>query len=154
MKKKRAVTILALAAVGLALCYGIVGNPRVWFNNQRLNDAIKSVRTDTICFNELVPFEWDRVYDLTQNPGPYAGREDIEELIGFRSRDIETNQISRGMMHLLFVKDQKVVACVLGYPENLGYGVSMDSSLSCGENAWFRVVQDQGVTWLTNGPEP
>lgn len=151
MKKKSAVTILALAALFLGLCYGIVGNPRIWLNNRRLAQSMKNITTDTVCLNKVVPFEWDQVYDLGQNPGPYAGREDIEKVIGFRSQDIEENQINEGMLHLLFVKDQKVVACVLGYPENLGYGISMDSSLSCEENAWFRVMQEQGVTWLSYG---
>lgn len=151
MKRRHLMTLMTLAVFLGALCYGVVGNPQVWLNNRRLTRSMQAIHTDTVRINEVVPFAWDKVYNLTQNPGPYAGREDIEALIGFRSHDIQPNQINEGMVHLLFVKGDKVVACVLGYPENLGYGLAFGSSLESKENAWFRVSREQGVTWLTYG---
>ena len=119
MKKKTRVKVLVCAVLVLAIGYLIVGNPIVFMNNRKLRSAITEITADTVTLNEVVPFEWDSVY----MPDPYASKENIEKLIGFKSASIKENWISEGMVHLIFVKDRRVVASVLSYPQNLGYSI-------------------------------
>ena len=148
-KKKRliptAAELLLAVLAGLWLLDSLV----VLVNNARLKRAVREVREDTVQLNELVPFEWDAVYTF----GPYETKEEITRRIGFRDRSIKENWINEGMVHLLFVKGQRVQASVLGYPENLGY--SIDFTIREGwkitrtENAAFAVTRKDGITALT-----
>ncbi len=102
------------------------------------------VKIDTRQLNDIVPFEWDIVYTFA----PYSSKEEIEQIIGFESDDIEENNISEGMMHLIFVKDDKVVANVLGYSSNLGYNIDFTDKVAYAENANFNVENNEGIISL------
>ena len=58
------------------------------------------------------------------------------------------NNINEGMVHLLFVKDKKVVASILGYSKNLGYCLAFANKISFDENAQFNVTISDGVVKL------
>ena len=139
------VCIAAIAIVG----YLLIGNPFVFINNQKLKKAVQSLDTETVQLNDAVPFAWDTLYTFE----PYQSKEEIENYIGFKSAAIKENNINEGMVHLLFVKDDKVVASILGYAANLGYSIDFslkdEQKVSFEENARFNVTNKDGVITLT-----
>lgn len=110
---------MACVALVLAVGYFVIGNPIVFMNNRKLKTAVTGITADTVPLNEVVPFEWDSVY----MPDPYASKENIEKLIGFKSASIKENWVNEGIVHLIFTKGQRGVASVLSYPQNLGYSI-------------------------------
>lgn len=143
-RTKVSIIILACAAFAVIAGYLLIGNPAAADNNQKLERAVKSVNSETVQLNEVIPFEWDAVYTFA----PYMGKEEIEEVVGFKSADIKENNISEGMVHLLFTKDKKVVASILGYSEHLGYRIDFTSKVTFAEDARFNVTKADGVTTL------
>ena len=137
MKKRNKIIITIIFSTILVaiLGYLVVGNPVVLINNHKLENSIKSIQSDNIKLNEVVPFDWDIVYTFE----PYTSKENIEEIIGFKSSAIKENNINEGMVHLLFVKGEKVVASILGYSTNLGYSLDLTSKITFVENAQFNV---------------
>lgn len=146
MTKKSKLIAIILTFVGLVAIatYLVIGNPIVLMNNQKLGNTLKSIDAATVNINEIVPFDWDTIYTFE----PYAPKESIEKIIGFKSNDIEVNNINEGMVHLLFVKDKQVVASVLGYSENLGYRLDFPSKVEFTENAVFNVSISDGIVEL------
>lgn len=146
-KTKRVISILTcIILIGVAGCF-MIGNPIVFINNQKLENSIQSIDNQAVHLNDVVPFEWDTLYTFV----PYSSKEEIEKIIGFKSNDIKENNISEGMVHLLFVKNDKVVASVLGYASNLGYNIDFTPKVKVmfEENAQFDVIKADGITTLT-----
>ncbi|MFV0315172.1 MAG: hypothetical protein ACK5I7_08735 [Anaerotignum sp.] len=114
-------------------------------NNQKLESSMKSIHSETVKLNEVIPFEWDSLYTFK----PYESRENIEEVIGFKSAYIEENNINEGMVYLLFVKDEKVICNVVGYSQDLGYDIDFVSEVAFAEDAEFDVIKTEDVTTLT-----
>ncbi|HCA30750.1 MAG TPA: hypothetical protein DEP23_14960, partial [Ruminococcaceae bacterium] len=127
----------------------IIGNPIIFINNQKLENSIRSIDNQTVQLNDVIPFEWDTLYTF----GAYSSKEEIEDIIGFKSADIKENNINEGMVHLLFAKDDKVVASILGYSSNLGYSIDFTSKegwqVAFAENAQFDVIKADGIVTLT-----
>lgn len=151
MKKKTKAWILVLMCIVLIVVMGylMIGNPFVFINNQKLKKSIGSLDDNKIVsLNEVIPFEWDFLYTFE----PYQSKEEIAEIIGFQSNDIKENNINEGMVHLLFVKNHKVVASILSYSSNLGYNIDFSSKenlkVSHAENTQFFVTKDDGITYL------
>lgn len=149
-KAKTLIFILACIFLITGLIYLMIRNPFIFFNNQKLKNAVVTLNNgDTISLNEIIPFEWDILY----MPKPYQSKAEIEEMIGFKSADIQENNINEGMVHLLFVKNNKVVASVLGYSSNLSYSINLASKESLkvtyAENAQFLVTKTDKNTKLT-----
>ena len=114
-------------------------------NNKKLQERVKNIETKSVQLNEVIPFEWDIVYTFT----PYANtKEDIEDIVGFKSRHIRVNNINEGMVHLLFVENKDVVASVLGYSSNLGYSIQFPSRITFEEDATFDVTIKDGIKSL------
>lgn len=151
MKKKTKASIIILACIALIAVMGylIIGNPFIFINNQKLENEVKSIDREIVQLNDVVPFEWDTLYTF----GPYQSKEEIEEIVGFKSADIKENNINEGMVHLLFVNDNKVVASILGYASNLGYSIDFTSKdgwkVTFAENAQFNITKVDGITTLT-----
>lgn len=143
-QRNKIAIIIVLGMILVALIgYLVIGNPIVLINNKKLENSIKAIRSDTIKLNEVVPFDWDIVYTFE----PYTSKESIEEIVGFKSIDIKENNINEGMVHLLFVKGEKVVASILGYSTNLGYRLDFPLKITFSENAKFNVsIIDNIVT--------
>lgn len=122
----------------------LIGNPVVAYHNHELGKAITSLNTRETTLNAVVPFEWDLVYTFA----PYTSQSEIEELIGFRSGSIRM-AVNEGMVQLLFVKGDRVVASICGYDSSLGYDVNFTDSVIYDENTIFAVSRDSGITILT-----
>ena len=142
---KAALIFLVTLAVISAGAYLLCGNPMVHIRNRQLKNAVTSLTEDSITLNEAVPFDWDAVYTFP----PYIDKEDIEKIVGFKSPVIEANQINEGMVHLLFVKEEKVMASVLGYPDNLGYSISFPDVIHAEDETEFAVSHKDGITVLS-----
>jgi len=135
MKKK-----IAWAVVFIVICISLFGNPVVKYNNHRLKKAVTALEAgQPVTLNEVVPFGWDTAYTFS----PYTSEQEIEEIIGFKSRSIVANNINEGMVHLIFVKGEKVQAAVLGYADNLGYYIDFFPKVEYGENAQFTVTKSR-----------
>ena len=50
---------------------------------------------------------------------PYTSKEEIEEIIGFKSDDIIDNMTDEGTTYLLFIKDNVVVGNIYGSTDSL-----------------------------------
>ena len=148
MKKEKVVlTVLVCIVLILGVAYLFIGNPLVFMNNHKLANSVTAIETETVSLSEVIPFDWDVVYTFE----PYQSKESIEEIVGFTSSDIEANNINEGMVHVLFVKGNRVTASVLGYSNNLGYEISLspEMKITYSENAQFRVAKSNGITTLS-----
>lgn len=145
-KSKTIAALFLCVALLLAGGYLLIGNPVVWMNNRRLGRAVRAVTAGTVTLNEVVPFSWDAVYTF----GPYTSKQEIETAVGFKSAAIKANDINEGMVYLLFVRQDRVVACVLGYSANLGYRIDFASQVSFDEQAVFSVYPEDNVKILTH----
>lgn len=152
MEKKEKTLIFILVCIALMTGLGclVMGNPFIFFNNQKLKSAVSAPGNgEIVSLNEIIPFEWDALY----TPEPYQSKEDIEKMIGFKSPDIRENNINEGMAHLLFVKNKKVAASVLGYIDSLGYSIDLASKeglkVTYAENAQCLATKADGHTILS-----
>ncbi len=118
-------------------------------NNENLQKAITRIKEDEAALNDVVPFEWERLYTFK----PYTTKEDIESIIGFKSQYI-SETINEGMVQLIFIKDKKIVSNVLSYADNLGYsidfydGISVYNEILYKDNVKFNVKFDNGILYL------
>lgn len=136
-------TIVAIFLL-LALGYSLIGNPAIAYRNYRLKNAILSVGSgEAVTLNDITPYKWDTVYTFE----PYTSRQAIEEIIGFKSRYVKET-VSEGMVQLLFVKGDSVVASVCGYADNLGYQVEFNGAIDYAEEAKFSVSKNEGIVAL------
>ena len=89
-------------------------------NNYKLKQAIANISKDeeVISINQIVPFDWDKLYSFV----PYTRKEEIEKIIGIESNFI-TESINEGMINLVFVKDEKVVSNICSYVSKIGYEI-------------------------------
>lgn len=143
MKKKRIFKTIVVICLTIAF-YAAIGNPIVLVNNERLKRSVTAVNTQNVELNNVVPFEWDAVYTFE----PYASKEEIEEIVGFKSNAIKET-VSEGMVQLLFVEDQKVVSSVCGYQSGLGYSIDFFGKILYTDNAVFSVEKDSGIVRLS-----
>lgn len=95
----------------------------IFFQKEVLNidSNVKEVN-----FNDLTPFEWDKVYFFR----PYVSKESIYKTIGYEW-DTVTSSVD-GMLQVVFLNDDKVVGHIYGYPDKLKYDISVDSKGSNG----------------------
>lgn len=91
----------------------------VWSKNaDKLNKELcklKIEKEETIFvgdIREYIPFEWDTLYTFK----PDVSIEKIYEVIGYKWTKI-TKATNKGMNQLVFLKDEKVVGYVYGYPK-------------------------------------
>lgn len=145
MKKKIKIAVIILALIGVAGYY-LTGHPVVFINNAKLKNSMQSIENQTVHLNDIVPFQWDTLYTFE----PYSSEEEIEEIIGFKSAAIKENIINEGMVHLLFVKGDRVVASIPGYDSKSGYRIDFTVKegrrVTFAENAQFNVTKSDGVT--------
>ena len=127
----------------------MIDNLFICLNNYKLSQSLRDIQTELISLNDVVPFEWDTLYTFA----PYASKEEIENLIGFKSSAVKDNHISEGMVHLLFVNHDNVVASILGYQDNLGYCLDFMAKESWHihyeDHATFDVLQADDIVKLT-----
>ena len=139
--KRKFFTIAALLAVMRAL---IFINPSEKNYDNELENAVKSISSEQVNINSVIPFEWDAIYSFPA----YTDKNTIEKEIGIKSRKIMANDINEGMVHLIFVNDDEVLTTILGYSDNLGYDIVFGHKITYDEDAVFNVVKENNITRL------
>lgn len=88
-------------------------------NNFRDSFNIISGTTTIDNLSQWGGFEWDEMYSFR----PYLSRERVYEVVGYKWDNI-SETLSENMNQIVFVKDDKVVCHIYGYPNNTGLGFS------------------------------
>ena len=147
---------LCMFAVLCAL-YLIFGDPRIYINNNKLEDAFTMLTTDSVTLEEIVPFEWTTVYTFD----PYTSIDRIEWITGSKSPALKES-VSEGMTHFVFMNRGRVMASVCAYPSSVGYSLSFTggknsyydyadggySHIKYGDLVEFEVTQNDGIIRL------
>ena len=140
---KKIIYILILLII-ITIFFKFKGYNNIKLNNENLQKAITSIKENEVTLNDVVPFEWERVYTFK----PYTTKEDMESIIGFKSQYI-SETINEGMVQLIFVNDKKIVSNVLNYVDNLGYSIDFYDGISVyNDNVKFNVKLDNGILYL------
>lgn len=147
-RTKKSIWFLLLAGILLAGLFWVRGDVMTARHERQLQKKLLALPAGTLTtLEEAVPFAWDVAYTFD----PYTSRRQIEEAIGFSSRQIEQT-VSEGQMQLLFVKGRQVVASVCGFPSRLGYRVDFSGSISGSDTTLFAVTRQDGLVVLTACP--
>lgn len=154
MKKKKIITIAVVILIAVLLIKACKKD-RWETNEELLKQEVLNIgeSVESVNLSDVTPFEWDFVYSFD----PYTSKDAIYETVGYKwDRISET--VSEGMNQLVFMKDEKVVCYVYGYPQNNGYGIyfsegSTDDSspasiLSPQEDVTFQVDRRDGYIYL------
>ena len=92
----------------------------VWDINAHILRNSFNIISGTAVIDDLsqwTPFEWDTLYSFA----PYTAKDKIYEVIGYKWDNI-SESVNEGMNQIIFVKDDKVVCYLYGYPENIKLG--------------------------------
>lgn len=108
-------------------------------NEESFHEKVKKLESKQVNIQALTEFEWDLLYIFS----PYTSKEEIEEIIGFESKDIVDNMADESTTYLLFVKDNAVVAKICGSTDSLGYTFDF----GCYEK-YLRIDNSQEATFL------
>lgn len=141
----------------LCALYLIFGDPRIYINNNKLEDAFTELTTDSETLEEIIPFEWTTVYTFD----PYTSIDRIEWITGSKSPALKES-VSEGMTHFVFMNRGRVMASVCAYPSSVGYSLSFAggentyydyadggySHIEYGNQVEFEVTQDDGFVRL------
>ncbi len=124
-------------------------------NEALLKQEVLNISESVVSINlsNVTPFEWDEMYSFD----PYTPKEMIYETVGYKwGRISET--VSEGMDQVVFMKDEKVVCYLYGYPENNRYGISFISEdskdltsyslLKRADDVTFEVDRSDGIIYL------
>lgn len=145
MRCKKPLAVVGICAVTgvIVLAFTLLTNPdSVRKNNAALKDSILNIKEDQeeMYLNELVPFEWTSVYTFA----PYLNKDSQEEIIGFPSRKLQES-LSEGMMNVVFVNGEEVVASICGYGEQLGYFIEFENDDSVYKEGYAKINKDQNA---------
>ena len=147
--KKSILIILLVVCIAAAAAYTAFGMEPM--GNSQLKKAVTSLDDgETVMLNEVVPFDWDKVVSFP----PYTSKEKMAGDLGIRSfcyKDV----LSEGMVQLVFIQGQQIMACVTDYAENTGYSIEIPweeggdaAAILYEENAKYKVVKDGDITRL------
>ncbi len=90
-------------------------------NIRKLEESLNNnSNTENDTCNYLFNFDYDKVYVFQ----PYLPKDDMEKQIGFKYWGLKET-VNEGMMNILFVKDNKPVAYLYGYPSDRGFYIDI-----------------------------
>lgn len=103
-------SLLVLIVLNIILiCFLFYINPMQVYRNHKFKDNIVSLLDkETITLEELIPFEFDSVYLFDS----YNTKENIEKVIGFKSRFVKDNSTDKLGTEVIVVKDKKVISSI------------------------------------------
>ncbi|MHA6261332.1 hypothetical protein ACXYMX_15810 [Sporosarcina sp. CAU 1771] len=154
MKSKKYIMVFIFVIICL-LAFNLLKKD-VWDVNFKLLKGkilAEVVEGNQLDLSEFTPFEWDVVYCFD----PYVSKDEIYETIGYKwDRISET--VSEGMNQIVFMKDEKVICYIYGYPESNQFGIFFDGSDSIGnavrlfskDHDTFDVMKEKGAIYLTS----
>ena len=134
----------------------IVFKKDLWeVNEELLKQEVLNIgeSVESVNLSNVTPFEWDIVYSFN----PYTSKDTIYKTVGYKW-DTISETVSEGMNQLVFMKDEKVVCYLYGYPANNGYGIHFNSGsdtrltsasmLSVDDDLTFQVVRRDSIIYL------
>lgn len=157
MKVKTSYLIKVMIIVSSFLCITILINlvkRDLWdMNAKSLKEQVLLLgqNTETLNLSNITPFQWEKVYSFA----PYMPKDEIYTAIGYKWDNIRET-VAEQMNQIVFLKDEKVVCYVYGYPSNNRYGISFDSAdykdgiaiFSIKDNLNFSVAKIDDVLYL------
>lgn len=150
MISEKNVAIFAITALMLAAVVVGLAPKDLWDENEELlKEQVQAIEdsTETINLLDVTPFEWDVVHSFT----PYTPVEDVYERVGYEWEDDISATVGEGMNQIVFMKDEKVVCYIYGYPENNGYGIELlASTLTSEDDLTFLVEKREDIVYLVN----
>ncbi len=129
-------------AIIIILMIGVTGCSDANSINKAMIKDITDIKTDEVFLAEATTVAWDYMYSFA----PYTSKADIQNTLGFEADVNET--VNEGMTHIIFVKDEKLVCELIGYPHNINISITMYNSKLSKENAEFYVTKKNGITFL------
>lgn len=157
MKSKKTVAIIAIVILSIVVLINLLKKDLWDVNSELLKEEVLSIEqsVQTVNLSNLTPFEWDVAYSFD----PYISKDTIYETVGYKWGDI-IETVSEGVNQVVFLKDEKVVCYLYGYPENNGYGIFFTSEnntevtsasvLSIENDLTFEVIRSDEVILLSN----
>lgn len=121
-KNTKIVLIIVLATVCIVMGFALKSedikvNKNVKKFEQNLDDLLNN---ENHTCKDLFDFDYDTVYVFQ----PYLTKNEMEKEIGFKYWKLKES-VSEYMMNILFVKDNKPVVYLYGYPEDRGYYIDI-----------------------------
>ena len=157
MKNKKTLAIVAIVIVSIFVLVNLLMKDLWDVNADLLKGEVLSIEqsVETVNLTDITPFEWDVVYSFN----PYTSKDTIYETVGYKWDNI-SETVSEGMNQIVFLKDEKVVCYLYGYPQNIGYGIyftsqnetgiTSSSVLSIKDDLIFEVIRSDDVVILSN----
>lgn len=148
---------MVIAIVSIFLLVNLLKKDLWDVNSDLLKEEVLSIEqsVETVNLKDITPFEWDLAYSFD----PYTPKDTIYETVGYKWDNI-SETVSEGMNQIVFLKDEKVICYLYGYPQNNGYGiyftspneigVTSSSVLSIKNDLIFEVIRSDDVVILSN----
>lgn len=120
-KKISIIAFVATLAFCLLAGFFVLANPHgANTNGKKLAGVLREYEGTDLNLNSIIGFDYDYFVQFE----PYADKNSMEEFIGFKCAILEES-VSEEMMNILFVKDNKPVCYIYGYPSNNGFYLSV-----------------------------
>ena len=157
IKKKR--YKIMWTGVALLIVFLLLWHPwkkEIWEENaELLKEKILAVESTEISLTDVTPFEWDRAYSFP----PYSDPDTIYQTVGYKWDRVH-GTVDEAQNQIVFLKNEKVVCYLYGYPTNNQYGILLnhegpvEPAILFAENQnRFSVSKEDGVTYLTKKEE-
>jgi hypothetical protein len=120
MKSKKTLAIVAIGIVFIFVLVNLLKKDLWDVNADLLKEEVLTIEqsVETVNLTDITPFEWDVAFFFD----PYTTKDTIYETVGYKWDNI-SETVNEGMNQIVFLKDEKVVCYLYGYPENNGYGI-------------------------------
>lgn len=157
MKSKKSLLVITVCLLAAILILNLLMKDLWEVNANNLKKEVLSIDHSVKIINlpDITPFDWDTVYSFD----PYTPKDLIYETIGYKW-DTVSETVNEGMNQIVFLKEQKVVCYLYGYPANNGFGLFFTSQkgnelasasvLYVEDDLTFDVVRSDSVIQLTN----
>ena len=115
MKKKTLIISGLIFIIAVFSIFKFMKPSPIWETNaKKFSNSFNVISGDNATIDDLsgfTAFEWDTLYSFA----PYTPEERIYEVVGYRWSKIHST-VSEGMNQIVFLKDDKVICYLDGYP--------------------------------------
>lgn len=116
----------AIVIIGLMLAMGLafykIADSDLNKNTRELNATLADQdKQASGSLSSKIDFDYDTLYVFE----PYLSKEEISKQVGFKHQIIKESN-SEDVLNAMFVKDNKPIAYLYGYPGNIGYSLNLD----------------------------
>jgi len=151
MKKQTFIVVASVLGIIIALImFKALHLTPIWEKNaKQFNSSFNIISGDATIedLSRFTTFEWDTLFSFA----PYTPKEDVYKVVGYQWDKIDTT-VSEGMNQIVFLKEDKVVCYIDGYPDKykvffeFGQYVGNYIKLTCSDKLTFHMmVTDGGI---------